>query len=98
LAAGVDPEWTAGHRFTVAWVVEGAHGGTWTAAAGDGALKVRTGLPEEGARATLHVPQPVLVPLLAGFATPPGPQATAEGDANAVDLVRQWFDRVQRLA
>ena len=97
LAAGVDPEWTAGHRFTVAWVVEGAHGGTWTIAVGDGALQVRTGLPEEGARATLHVPQPVLVPLLAGFATPPGPQATAEGDAHAVDLVRQWFDRVQRL-
>jgi hypothetical protein len=98
LAAGVDPEWTAGHRFTVAWVVEGAHGGTWTIAAGDGALQVRTGLPADGPRAAVHVPQPVFVPLLAGFAAPPGLQATAEGDAHAVDLLRQWFDRVQRLA
>ncbi|MDX6639919.1 MAG: hypothetical protein QOF12_930, partial [Solirubrobacteraceae bacterium] len=97
LAAGVDPEWTAGHRFTVAWIVEGAYGGTWTIAVGDGALEVRTGLPEEGAGATLHVPQPMFVALLAGFATAPGLRATAEGDAHTVDLVRQWFDRVQRL-
>ncbi|MCW2966394.1 MAG: Chromosome segregation ATPase-like protein, partial [Solirubrobacteraceae bacterium] len=98
LAAGMELEWTTGHTFTVAWVIGGEHGGTWTVRIGDGLPQVLPGLPEEGATATLHVPQQVFIPLLAGFAPPPGEEATASGNAHAVALLRQWFDQVQQLS
>lgn len=98
LAAGMDPSWAAGHTFTVAWEVTGQRGGTWTVRIGEGFPTVEPGLPEGGATATVHVAQPVFLPLLAGIAPPPGHQATASGNTNAVALLRQWFDHAQGLS
>lgn len=95
LAAAVDPTWTDGHTFTVAWDVRGPRGATWTVRIGEGAPSVETGLPDGGATATVHLPQAAFLPLLAGFAPPPGEQATVTGNAHAVTLLRQWFDHAQ---
>ncbi|MCW2991567.1 MAG: Chromosome segregation ATPase-like protein, partial [Solirubrobacterales bacterium] len=98
LAAGMDATWAAGHTFTVAWDVTGARGGTWTVRIGEGAPSVEPGVPEGGATATVHVSQAAFLPLLAGFAPPPGEQATVAGNTHAVALLRQWFDHAQGLA
>jgi hypothetical protein len=98
LAAGVDPAQTAGHTFTVAWNVTGQRGGTWTVKVGDGFPTVSEGEPEGGATATVHVAQGAFLPLLAGVAPPPGLQPSVTGNANAVALLRAWFDGAQKLA
>lgn len=97
LAAAMDPTWTDGHTFTVAWDIRGPRGGTWTVRIGEAAPAVQTGLPDGGATATVHLPQAAFLPLLAGFAPPPGEQATVTGNAHAVALLRQWFDHAQGL-
>jgi hypothetical protein len=98
LVAGIDLEWTADQDFTVAWVVDGEHGGTWTVRIADGSAEVLDGPPGDGATATVHVPAPLLLPLLAGAGAPAGEQAAVSGDAGSVALLRQWFDRAQGLA
>ena len=45
----------------------------------------------------MYVPEVVFLPLLAGFAPPPGQQAAVAGNGNAVALLRQWFDHAQGL-
>lgn len=98
LAAGIDPAQTAGHTFTVAWHVTGQRGGTWTVKVGDGFPTVSEGEPEGGATAVVNIPQGAFLPLLAGVAPPPGLQATVDGNANAVALLRAWFDGAQKLS
>ena len=88
LASAMDPDWAAGHTFTVAWEVTGPRGGTWTVGIGEGRPSVEPGLPEGGATATVHLTQAAFLPLLAGFAPPPGEQATVTGNAHAVELLR----------
>jgi hypothetical protein len=98
LAAGIDPAQTAGHTFTVAWHVTGQRGGTWTVKVGDGFPTVSEGEPEGGATAVVHIAQGAFLPLLAGVAPPPGLQSSVTGNANAVALLRAWFDGAQKLA
>lgn len=98
LAAATDGEQTAGHTFTVAWDVSGPLGGIWTVHVAGGRPRVDPGGPEGGATATVHVSQAAFLPLLAGFAPPPGEQATVTGNAHAVALLRQWFDAAQGLS
>ena len=94
LATAVDPAWTQGHTFTVAFEV---NGGTWTVGVGDGPLSVQAGVPEGGPEAVVHMPPAVFLPILGGVAPPPGLEATASGNARAVELLRQWFDSAQGL-
>jgi hypothetical protein len=97
LSAATDPALTDGHTFAVAWDVTGPRGGTWTVRVAEGAPFVEPGLPAGGATATVHVSQAAFLPLLAGFAPPPGEGATVEGNLHAVELLRQWFDAAQGL-
>jgi hypothetical protein len=94
LATAVDPAWTQGHMFTVAFEVDG---GTWTVGVDQGPLSVQAGLPDDGPSATVHMPPAVFLPILGGVAPPPGLEATASGNARAVELLRQWFDTAQGL-
>ncbi len=96
LAAAVDPAWTVGHDFTVAWLVD-APAQVWSVRVGVGPPRVVDGVPDGGATATIRLPRSALVGVLAGLALPEGAEATVSGAVHAVALLRGWFDRAQGL-
>jgi hypothetical protein len=92
LAESVDPEWTRGHRFTIALEIAGPRGGTWHLTAADGApLVVGEGQSGE-ADAAVRASQPGLQHLLEGESPPVGEKPAMRGDAAAIGLLAQWTD------
>ena len=47
LAYAIDPEWTRGHKFKIAYELVGDGGGTWTVAVDDGTVRTETGIAED---------------------------------------------------
>ena len=93
LAAAVEPVWTRGHRFSVAYAIGGD--GTFTVVAADGGpLRVLPETPVSAGEiaATVVVGAPAFMPVLAGQAPPAGETATVVGDRRVVDLLHTWFD------
>jgi hypothetical protein len=98
LALAIDPEWTRGHRFTVALEITGPRGGTWHVRADDGArVAVDEAPPGSTADAVVHASQVGLQHLLDGEAPPAGEKAAMRGDASAIGLLGQWSDRARGL-
>jgi hypothetical protein len=98
LALAIDPEWTRGHRFTVALEITGPRGGTWHVRADDGArVVVDEASPGTTADAVVHASQVGLQHLLDGEAPPAGEKAAMRGDASAIGLLGQWSDRARGL-
>ena len=98
LAQAIDPEWTRGHRFTIALEIAGPRGGTWHVSAADGApLAVGEPLPGSVADAAVRVSQVGLQHLLDGEAPPTGEKAAMRGDASAIGLLGEWSDRAREL-
>ncbi|HEV3000499.1 MAG TPA: hypothetical protein VGW75_07160 [Solirubrobacteraceae bacterium] len=93
LAAAVEPAWTRGHRFSVAYAIGGD--GSFTVTAADGRpLQVEPDTPDDPGdlAATVVVSAPAFMPLVAGHAPPPGQRAAVVGDRRAVDVLHAWFD------
>jgi ribonucleoside-diphosphate reductase beta chain len=100
LAYLIDPEWTRGHSFTVAYVVTGEGGGTWYVQIRDGERPwVTTDPPEAGADARLTMTLETYRALAAGEMTPPeamrGHLVEMEGALHPVTLIGRWIDRSQ---
>jgi hypothetical protein len=93
LAAAVDPQLTAGHRFGVEYAI--ANAGHWTVLAEDGRpLVVKPTNGDKAPRAaTITADAAALFALLAGHET----TATASGDLRAVETLHGWFDRARGL-
>ena len=100
----IDPEWTRGHSFTVAYeIAPGANenaGGTWYVAVDDGArVKVTTTPPDGQVTATVRVGYDAYRRLIGGEVTPA--QAMREqltdvdGDIYPVTLLGRWIERSQ---
>lgn len=93
----IDPEWTRGHSFTVAYEVSGA--GTWFVSARDGdPVAVSTVAPTR-VDATARVDLDTYHRLVAGEMTPTQAmqrQLTwVEGDLHPVVLLGRWIERAQ---
>jgi hypothetical protein len=98
LAAGVDPSWTAGHSFAVAYALSG--GETVEVEVRDGQpLRIQTGMhpTSEPPAATIALRDLALLPLLSHTHLPPGERVFVTGDRHAVALLHSWFDRAQGL-
>src|SRR5207245_11405441 len=91
----VDPEWTRGHAFTVAYEIGGA--GRWVVHVRDGELTVT----DDGgpADATLRLSLDVYRRLAAGELTPDAAMrdqlVEVEGQLHAVTLIGRWIERSQ---
>jgi hypothetical protein len=99
LAAAVEPAWTRGHRFAVAYVIGGD--GTWTVLSADGEpLRVLPETPDYagGPSAIVTLGAPAFMPVIAGEAPPAGETAEVAGDRRAVDLLHGWFDAARGVA
>ena len=95
----IEPEWTAGHRFSVVYDVNGSSPATHHLVVADGAPVIAgTGLPEgDPPAATLTVTRQAFLPLLARLALPPGERVLLHGDADAFAVVHRWTDRLQGI-
>jgi ribonucleoside-diphosphate reductase beta chain len=98
LPYAIDPEWTRGHRFRVAFEVLGEGGGHWVVDVDDGKVSVDTG--SAGAAppdATIRLSVETWMALLRGDVTPTKAMQTgltrAEGALHPVTLIGRWADR-----
>lgn len=98
LARTIEPAWTKGRRFTVAFVVTGRDAGTHWLTVRDGEpVTVSREAPVARTDAIVQVAQPAFLPLLARLAPPLGERLLVLGDAAAHEQLGRWFDRVQGL-
>jgi hypothetical protein len=96
LSRAIDPEWTAGHAFTIQHEITGDSGSRAFLTIRDGKRPVVTRNTLEGrVAATVRCSPGALLPLLAGVRLPEGERASIRGEAGAVALVQGWIARVQ---
>jgi ribonucleoside-diphosphate reductase beta chain len=94
----IDPEWTRGHRFTVAYEVTGEGGGTWFVHIRDGERPQVT-TEAESAEARLKLSMDTYRAMVAEETTPAEAMRShlieAEGELHPVQLLGRWIDRSQ---
>ena len=102
LPYAIDPEWTRGHRFTVAFEVLGEGGGDWVVEVDDGEVSVHSGLRQTASAppdATIRLSLDTWMALLRGEVTPTKAMQTgltrAEGALHPVTLLGRWADRAE---
>jgi hypothetical protein len=111
LATAVEPAWTAGHRFAVAYDIDGD--GAYTVLAADGQPLLLTerdpaelpGTPSPAPAAvlgdptapaaTVHATAGAILPVLRGAEPPAGERAVVIGDRRVVEVLHAWFDRAR---
>jgi ribonucleoside-diphosphate reductase beta chain len=94
----IDPEWTRGHEFTVAYEIEGA--GQWFVRVSDGApVAVSTERPGDGVDGTSRLGLDTYTALATGAITPPDAMRRhlidIDGQIYPVTLLGRWIDRAQ---
>jgi ribonucleoside-diphosphate reductase beta chain len=100
LAYMIDPAWTQGHSFTVAYEVTGDGGGRWYVQVNDGErVRVTTEPPATPAVATTRVSADTFAGLMSGRITPAQSMreqlAEIEGEIYPIVMLGRWIDRSQ---
>ena len=102
LAHAIDPDWTRGHRFSVAYELTGERGGRWVVSVDDGSVRVAAG--GNGARpervdATVRLSVDAWRQLLRGEVTPSRAMqlqlTQVEGPMTPITLLGRWIDRAE---
>jgi ribonucleoside-diphosphate reductase beta chain len=100
LAYAIEPEWTRGHRFTVAYQLVGEGGGTWRVEVDDGRVRVERGLGEDP-DAIVRIRYSDWMKLLSGELTPSDSmrlgKTEIEGKIPPVTRIGRWIDRAQGI-
>jgi ribonucleoside-diphosphate reductase beta chain len=98
LAYAIDPEWTRGHRFRVAYELVGDGGGQWHVDVDDGRVSTARGLGDE-ADSLVRIRYSDWLRLLAGEITPPEAMrlglTEVDGQIPPVTLLGRWIDRAE---
>jgi ribonucleoside-diphosphate reductase beta chain len=100
LAYAIEPEWTRGHRFTVAYQLVGERGGTWRVEIDDGRVGVERGLGEDP-DAIVRIRYSDWLRLLSGEITPADSMrlgyTEVEGRLPPVTQLGRWIDRAEGI-
>jgi hypothetical protein len=97
VAGAIDPEWTKGQRFVVAFRTTGESGMTVCLRVNDG-QPIETLRPYHGEiTATVSLSDLALTCLLGRAPLPNGETPLVEGDSSALERVVRWSDRAQGL-
>jgi ribonucleoside-diphosphate reductase beta chain len=100
LTYAIEPEWTRGHRFTIAYQLVGEGGGTWRVEVDDGTVRVEKGLGENP-DAIVRIRYSDWLALLSGEMTPPDAmrlgKTEIEGRIPPVTLLGRWIDRAEGI-
>lgn len=98
LPYAIDPEWTRGHSFKVAYELVGDGGGTWTVEVDDGSIRTIRGLAED-ADSVVRMRMSDWLRLLSGELTPPDSMRLGlteiDGAAPPMTLLGRWIDRAE---
>ncbi|MBM3666106.1 MAG: hypothetical protein FJW90_01260 [Actinobacteria bacterium] len=96
LAYAIEPEWTRGHRFAIAYELVGEGGGAWTIRVDDGAISCQAGLDAE-ADAIVRMRHSDWLRLLSGELSPTDATRLSlteiKGKVPPVTLMGRWIDR-----
>ncbi len=96
LAYAIEPEWTRGHSFSVAYELVGEGGGAWRVDVDDGNVRVERGRGED-ADAIVRIRYSDWLELLSGELTPAGAmrlgRTEVEGKIPPVTRMGRWIDR-----
>lgn len=97
MAEAIDPAWTAGARFLVAYVIEGTPGATLYVHVADGKpIGLNTTVYEASQpQASLRLSERAFLCMLAGVPLPGDEQILLSGQAEPVELLSGWFARAQ---
>jgi ribonucleoside-diphosphate reductase beta chain len=98
LEYAIEPEWTAGHIFTVAYELVGDGGGAWRVEVDDGSVRVRRGIGES-ADALVRIRYSDWLRLLSGEISPSDAMrlgfTEVEGRIFPVTRLGRWIDRAE---
>ena len=98
LAYAIEPEWTRGHRFTVAYDLVGEGGGAWRVEVNDGNVRVERGLGESP-DALVRIRYGDWLRLLSGEISPSDAMrlglTEVEGKIFPVTRMGRWIDRAE---
>jgi ribonucleoside-diphosphate reductase beta chain len=105
LQYAIDPEWTRGHRFAIAFEVLGEGGGSWVVEVDDGSVRVHSGAPGQNglpaAESEIRLSSDTWMALLRGDVTPTKAMQTgltrAQGPLHPVTLFGRWADRAEGI-
>ncbi len=98
MAEAIDPSWTAGRRFELAFEIQGASGMVIYVRVCDGEPLYVSRTPSAQPAATVALSGHALICLLAGAPAAAEHAALVTGDASAVDMFLQWTARAQGLS
>jgi ribonucleoside-diphosphate reductase beta chain len=100
LAYAIEPEWTRGHRFSVAYELVGEGGGAWRVDVSDGSVRVQRGRGED-ADALVRMRYSDWLELLSGELTPAEAmrlgKTEVEGRIPPVTRLGRWIDRAEGI-
>jgi ribonucleoside-diphosphate reductase beta chain len=98
LAYAIEPEWTAGHSFSVVYELVGEGGGTWRVEVDDGRVQVQRGRGEDP-DAVVRIRSSDWLRLLSGEITPSDAMrlgiTEVEGSIFPVTRMGRWIDRAE---
>ena len=96
LPLAIDPEWTAGHEFTIAQEITDPDARTWYLAVRDGAgIEVTESAPDAPPNATVTMTRAAFERLLRDEPPDPGERPLVRGDRAAVAILKAWMDRAR---
>jgi ribonucleoside-diphosphate reductase beta chain len=100
LAYAIDPEWTRGHRFKVAYHLVGEGGGQWHVEVDDGSVRTGRGLGEDP-DSIVRIRYSDWVRMLSGELSPPAAMQAGltevEGRLPPVTRLGRWIDRAEGI-
>jgi ribonucleoside-diphosphate reductase beta chain len=98
LAYAIDPGWTRGHSFRIAYELVGAGGGSWTIEVDDGAVRCERGVAE-GCDAVVRMRHSDWMRMLSGELSPSDAARLGiteiDGVVPPVTLLGRWIDRAE---
>jgi hypothetical protein len=97
LAEAIDPRWTAGQRFTLAFAIAGPASARLYVGVRDGEPLVVARACEVEVAATVRLSERAFTCMLAGASLPVGERVLLEGDPGALERLVEWADRAQGL-
>jgi hypothetical protein len=97
LAEAIDPRWTAGQSFTLAFAIEGCSSAMLYVEVRDGEPLAVTRTSELEVAATARLSERVFTCMFAGAPLPVGERVLLEGDPGALERLIEWADRAQGL-
>ncbi|HEV3071017.1 MAG TPA: hypothetical protein VGY76_06280 [Solirubrobacteraceae bacterium] len=98
LSEAIDPQWTQGHSFILAFAITGPPSATLYVQVRDGEPLAVTRMRSEQPLSTVHLDEQAFLLVLCGAPLPPTVQVLLEGSAEPLSLLLGWSDRAQGLA